>query len=137
MIFLYILLGLIVSLLVFLLVDLRFAKWGLGFTWAEAPGGPLTFRIRRSHWMPKYFRKSKTAVMAVFFNVLVAQKTISAWWVSHEVGHIVRARQIGHWTYLFKYVTDSKFRANEEIMCDEFAKRHFSDPLFKTIATLS
>jgi len=129
-------LGLVGLTILLVVLDLVILKGGLIYQWKEAPDGPYQFRVRYKHWLPRWFRSTSTADMEINDQILSADGQFSAHGAAHEVGHGIRARRMGRWKYLWKYITNAEFRAAEEIWCNNFADEHMNDPVFKAISRI-
>lgn len=105
------LLGVLGALLVTALV-LVWPGQGMGFVWAEAPGGPLTYRVRRRSLLPRLLGSDGVAL----FGVLHFRKgTTSSYLYAHELCHCLQARDAGGWLpFLWRYLTRASYRAASE-----------------------
>jgi hypothetical protein len=42
--------------------------------------------------------------------------------IAHEYYHIIRMKELGYWTWMFKYVTNKQFRQAEERDAEQYAR---------------
>lgn len=109
-------------LIAIILALLAFVGWlvwpgaGIGLTWASAPGGPISLRVRRRSLLPRLLGSDGCAVLGV---VHIAGATVSPYLLAHECCHVIRAKRspVG---YLLRYLTSGSFRAREEQECTTF-----------------
>ena len=95
-------------------LDLFVFRRGMRVEWA----GVATYRLRLGSWLPKLLGHDGTTIGDV---VHIAGGQVSAWLVSHEVAHVIRGQKVGRFPYLWRYLTSSKFRLDEEMACDLWA----------------
>ena len=103
--------------------------------WADAPGGELSFRLRFGSPLAALlcFGRRGDCGLALLGVVHIREQTVTRSLLAHELGHLVRMRGHG-WTYVWRYVLFSGFRADEEAACWVFAAEHRGDPAVVGIA---
>lgn len=135
---LWIVLGGVLLVVVALWLWLAVLPIGTGFH-GQLDGEPVTCRVVVGSWFAKVVHrlrglpKNVTAGITILGRVHFSARA-SDWLIAHEIGHVVRANDVGPYRYLWRYVTDGQFAKAEEAACDAFAEQHRQSGYVRTIA---
>ena len=108
-------------------VDLFVLKRGMRLEWS----GVTFYRLRLNSWLPRLLGSGGTTIGD---EVHIAGPKVSAWLLSHEVGHVVRGKG-GTGRYLWRYLTSARFRVDEELACNLWAQLHHDQTHPKWVAS--
>jgi hypothetical protein len=123
----WILLALPVAALGWAVVDLFLLKRGIAMEWQGQ-----VYRLRLSSWLPRLLGSGGTTIGD---EIHIAGPSVSAWLLGHEFAHVIRAKKVGRFRYLWRYLTSKAFRTSEELACNLWADLHHKEPHPKWVAS--
>lgn len=128
----------LVALVVGLWLWLAVFPIGMGFHGTIA-GEPVSCRVVVGSWFAKLVHRLRGLPSNVTAGITVLGRihfsaAAGAVLIAHEVGHVQRAKKLGAYRYLWRYVTDGSFAKAEEEACHGFAMANAFSGYVRTIA---